>query len=140
MGVFVVNLVKPGLTASYEQRLENRRDFEAWLHANERQSPDGKWLTDATAADASTVVDATLDAQIADVRSGDRGPLEFIHEMVPSNVFEALTDGSMLQIIVFAIFFGVILGFGESRSISFGGFVLWAIIGIGFYTLSERNR
>ncbi|MEN9940482.1 MAG: hypothetical protein RIR61_1289, partial [Bacteroidota bacterium] len=58
MGVFVVNLVKPGLTASYEQRLENRRDFEAWLHANERQSPDGKWLTDATAADASTVVDA----------------------------------------------------------------------------------
>jgi|688.fasta_scaffold192144_3 hypothetical protein len=39
-----------------------------------------------------------------------------------------------------SLFFGVILGFGESRSISFGGFVLWAIIGIGFYTLSERNR
>ena len=109
MGVFAVNLVKPGFTASDAQRMENRHDFEAWLRATGKQSPDGQWLTDATAADATTAVDAALDAQIADVRSGKRGPLEFLHEMVPSNVFEALTDGSMLQIIVFAIFFGVIL-------------------------------
>jgi Na+/H+-dicarboxylate symporter len=108
-GVFVVNLVKPGLTASYEQRMENRRGFEAWLRANDRPSPDGQWLTDATAAEAVSTVDASLDAQIASVRGGSRGPLEFLHEMVPSNVFEALNDGSMLQIIVFAIFFGVIL-------------------------------
>ncbi|MFM8565764.1 MAG: dicarboxylate/amino acid:cation symporter [Bacteroidota bacterium] len=109
LGVFAVNLVQPGTQASTEQRMENRRGFEAWLRANDRPSPDGQWLTDATAAEAVTSVDAKLDAQIADVRAGDRGPLEFLHEMVPSNVFEALSDGSMLQIIVFAIFFGVIL-------------------------------
>jgi Na+/H+-dicarboxylate symporter len=109
MGVFAVNLVEPGKTASPEQRMENRRGFEAWLHANQRPSPDGMWRTDATASEAVTSVDANLDAQIAEVRGGERGPLEFLHEMVPSNVFEALTAGSMLQIIVFAIFFGVIL-------------------------------
>ena len=109
MGVFVVNLIKPGFTASEEQRMENRRGFEAWLHATGKPSPDGQWLTDATAADASTAVDTGLNEQIASVESSGRGPLEWIHEMVPSNVFEALSAGSMLQIIVFAIFFGVVL-------------------------------
>ena len=109
MGVFVVNMIKPGLTASEAQRMENRRGFEAWLHAAGKPSPDGQWLTDATAAEASTAVDTRLNEQIASVESSGRGPLEWIHEMVPSNVFEALSVGSMLQIIVFAIFFGVVL-------------------------------
>jgi Na+/H+-dicarboxylate symporter len=109
MGVFVVNLIKPGFTASEEQRMENRRGFEAWLHATGKPSPDGQWLTDATAADASAVVDTRLNEQIASVEASDRGPLEWMQEMVPSNVFEALSAGSMLQIIVFAIFFGVVL-------------------------------
>ncbi len=109
MGVFVVNMIKPGLTASNAQRMENRRGFEAWLHAAGKPSPDGQWLTDATAAEASTAVDSRLNEQIARVESSDRGPLEWMQEMVPSNVFEALSAGSMLQIIVFAIFFGVVL-------------------------------
>ena len=109
MGVFVVNMIKPGLTASNAQRMENRRGFEAWLHAAGKPSPDGQWLTDATAAEASSSVDSRLNEQIASVESSDRGPLEWMQEMVPSNVFEALSAGSMLQIIVFAIFFGVVL-------------------------------
>ncbi len=109
MGVFVANLIKPGLAASEEQRMENRRGFEAWLHASGKESPDGQWLTDATAADASTVDNNGLNEQIVNVESSRRGPIEWIHEMVPSNVFGALSEGNMLQIIVFAIFFGVIL-------------------------------
>ena len=109
LGLFVVNLIQPGLTASDTQRMENRRGFEAWLHATGRPSPDGQWLTDATAAEASAVVDTRLNEQIASVEASDRGPLEWMQEMVPSNVFEALSAGSMLQIIVFAIFFGVVL-------------------------------
>ena len=109
LGLFVVNLIQPGLTASDAQRMENRRGFEAWLHAAGKPSPDGQWLTDATAAEASTAVDTRLNEQIASVESSDRGPLEWMQEMVPSNVFEALSAGSMLQIIVFAIFFGVVL-------------------------------
>ena len=109
MGVFVANLIKPGLAASEEQRMENRRGFEAWLHASGKESPDGQWLTDATAADASTVDNTGLNEQIVNVESSRRGPIEWIHEMVPSNVFGALSEGNMLQIIVFAIFFGVIL-------------------------------
>jgi Na+/H+-dicarboxylate symporter len=79
------------------------------LHATGKPSPDGQWLTDATAAEASAVVDTRLNEQIASVEASDRGPLEWMQEMVPSNVFEALSAGSMLQIIVFAIFFGVVL-------------------------------
>ena len=109
LGLFVVNLIQPGLTASDAQRMENRRGFEAWLHAAGKPSPDGQWLTDATAAEASTAVYTRLNEQIASVESSDRGPLEWMQEMVPSNVFEALSAGSMLQIIVFAIFFGVVL-------------------------------
>jgi Na+/H+-dicarboxylate symporter len=109
MGVFMANFIKPGLAASEEQRMENRRGFEAWLHASGKESPDGQWLTDATAADASTVDNTGLNEQIVNVESSRRGPIEWIHEMVPSNVFGALSEGNMLQIIVFAIFFGVIL-------------------------------
>jgi Na+/H+-dicarboxylate symporter len=108
-GLLVVNLVKPGKAADHAQRLENRRGFEAWLKASGKPSPDGQWLTDATAADNAEVLDASLAAKIETVQAGDRGPLAFLTEMVPSNVFEALSAGSMLQIIVFAIFFGVVL-------------------------------
>ena len=108
-GLMVVNLVQPGKTADHAQRMENRRGFEAWLKATGKPSPDGQWLTEATAADNVEAMDASLAAKIETVQSGDRGPLAFLTEMVPSNVFEALSAGSMLQIIVFAIFFGVVL-------------------------------
>lgn len=108
-GLLVVNLVQPGTAADHGQRLDNRRGFEAWLKATGKPSPDGKWLTNATAAENVEALDASLAAKIETVQSGDRGPLAFLTEMVPSNVFEALSAGSMLQIIVFAIFFGVVL-------------------------------
>ncbi|MGA1398545.1 MAG: dicarboxylate/amino acid:cation symporter [Schleiferiaceae bacterium] len=108
-GLMVVNVVNPGESADLAQRTENRRGFEAWLKATGKPSPDGQWLTDATAADNLDVADAALAAKISTVQSGTRGPLDFLTEMVPSNVFEALNAGSMLQIIVFAIFFGVVL-------------------------------
>ncbi|MGA0818739.1 MAG: dicarboxylate/amino acid:cation symporter, partial [Schleiferiaceae bacterium] len=108
-GLMVVNVVNPGESADLAQRTENRRGFEAWLKATGKPSPDGQWLTDATAADNLDLADAALAAKISTVQSGTRGPLDFLTEMVPSNVFEALNAGSMLQIIVFAIFFGVVL-------------------------------
>jgi Na+/H+-dicarboxylate symporter len=45
--------------------------------------------------------------QTADAQSSS-GPLSFVEDMVPSNVFKALGDnGSMLQVIFFVIFFGI---------------------------------
>lgn len=38
----------------------------------------------------------------------DAGPLDFVLEMIPSNLFSALSDnGNMLQVIFFVIFFGI---------------------------------
>jgi Na+/H+-dicarboxylate symporter len=40
----------------------------------------------------------------------DQGPLQFIEDLVPSNVFDALADnGSMLKVIFFVVFFGICL-------------------------------
>lgn len=40
----------------------------------------------------------------------DKGPLQFVVDMVPSNLFKALSNnGSMLQVIFFTIFFGISL-------------------------------
>jgi proton glutamate symport protein len=60
-------------------------------------------MTDAYAGNSGiTSKLETADSQI------NGGPLDFIVEMVPSNLFGALSDnGSMLQVIFFIIFFGI---------------------------------
>ncbi len=43
-----------------------------------------------------------------DVNTGDSGPLQFIIDVVPDNIFRATTENtSMLQVIFFAIIFGI---------------------------------
>ena len=54
---------------------------------------------------------SSLGAKIEEAKKqGNRGPLEFIVEMVPGNIFEAMSkNGKMLQVIFFTILFGVSL-------------------------------
>lgn len=48
--------------------------------------------------------------QIKQADNADRGPLGFLDDIVPANIFEALTEnGKMLQIIFFAVLFGIAL-------------------------------
>ena len=37
------------------------------------------------------------------------GPLQPLVDVVPKNIFKALSDMAMLQIIFFAVFFGIVL-------------------------------
>ena len=80
IGLSIVNLIKPGNTISDETRKE---------------------LLSAYASDAAakqTVASAQKEA----------GPLQALVDMVPSNIFAAMQDnGNMLQVIFFAIFFGI---------------------------------
>jgi Na+/H+-dicarboxylate symporter len=49
-------------------------------------------------------------------KATEQAPLQPLVDLVPSNIFEALADVEMLQIIFFAIFFGAIVtGLSESR-------------------------
>ena len=80
IGLVLVNLIKPGETISEDTRSELLANYEG---------------------DAST--------RIADAnRQKESGPLQALEDIVPSNIFAAASDnGNMLQIIFFAIFFGI---------------------------------
>ncbi|MEM6328903.1 MAG: dicarboxylate/amino acid:cation symporter [Planctomycetota bacterium] len=68
----------------------------------------GRGVTEETreklAAQSQDVVDAKI-AAAADLKA--QGPLQPLVDMVPSNVVQSAADNQMLQVIVFAIFFGV---------------------------------
>lgn len=80
IGLTLVNLIKPGNSISEETRTE---------------------LVDNYKGDA--------DSKIAQAnKQKESGPLQAMEDLVPSNIFSAASDnGNMLQVIFFAIFFGV---------------------------------
>lgn len=80
IGLGLVNLIQPGNAISEETRDD---------------------LLSSYAGDATT--------RIADAnRQKDAGPLQALEDIVPSNIFAAASDnGNMLQVIFFAIFFGL---------------------------------
>lgn len=82
VGLGIVNLVKPGSSITPETLVK---------------------LTESYTQDAGQRV---VQAQ----ERSEQGPLQFLVDMVPQNVFEAAGDnGNMLQVIFFVIFFGLSL-------------------------------
>jgi Na+/H+-dicarboxylate symporter len=80
IGLTLVNLIEPGKTITEETRTDLISSYE----------------TDASI----TIEDAR--------RQRDVGPLQALEDIVPSNIFAAASDNaSMLQVIFFAIFFGI---------------------------------
>ena len=80
IGLVLVNLIAPGKTISEETRSDLISSYEG---------------------DASVRIS---DAQ----KQKDAGPLQALEDLVPSNIFGAASDnGNMLQVIFFAIFFGL---------------------------------
>ena len=82
IGLIVVNTINPGSSISPELMAEISGTYEEKANAK---------ISSAGAA-------------------ADRGPLQFLVDMVPDNFFKAASNnGSMLQIIFFVIFFGISL-------------------------------
>lgn len=80
IGLLVVNIVQPGKSISQETRTE---------------------LLESYKADAESKKEAAM-------KQKDAGPLQALQDLIPSNIVSAASDnGNMLQIIVFAIFFGI---------------------------------
>ncbi len=122
IGLLVVNVFSPGELADDQQRLRNRIDYELWVRATahvdvpldgkcascdpanaalvaevaeaRKSAPPEEWLTEKMSAASSTT---------------GQGPLQFLVDMVPSNIFLSFNDSLMLQVIFFAIFFGITL-------------------------------
>ncbi|MFM1875711.1 MAG: hypothetical protein RL266_1448 [Bacteroidota bacterium] len=121
LGLLLVNIIEPGKLIDPAQRLDNRLSFELWAQENGHEMKDGNcFMCDETNADRLAVVREKMNSQVPDEQLQSKmkaasstkgaGPLQFVVDMVPSNIFLSLNDnGLMLQVIFFAIFFGVTL-------------------------------
>ena len=121
----MVNIFKPGHTISEEQKIENRLQYELWCKESKNEIKDGKnYLADEKYQKYVAIAQKKyLDqkSEIADNKDWDKRknnvskqkdarPLQFLVDVVPTNIFHALTDLKlMLQIIFFAAFFGAML-------------------------------
>lgn len=122
VGLVVVNLFQPGSYIEEGQRVKNRLKYELWAES----TPGGRildgqrYLSNPQYADlveeAESAMAAELNNQSVEERMKaaeqfkEAGPMQFLVDFVPDNIFAALTDsGKMLQVIFFGIFFGVML-------------------------------
>ncbi|WP_421873453.1 dicarboxylate/amino acid:cation symporter [Marinoscillum sp.] len=122
VGLLLVNMIKPGDYIDNDQRVKNRISYELWVNETTGVKPkDNKdFLSDPKYADvvAEVTNDPDYAAPKTDIsdkmaaaeQTKDAPPLQFIVDMVPENIIESIANNKlMLQVIFFAIFFGVTL-------------------------------
>ncbi|WP_339610187.1 cation:dicarboxylase symporter family transporter, partial [uncultured Roseivirga sp.] len=119
IGLVLVNVIRPGDFIDEEQRIKNRLQYEEWVSATDGvEILDGKhfledpkyngldFRKEMTEAEKKLVEEKRATAE----EKKDEGPLSFLVDMVPENIISSLSnDKLMLQVIFFAIFFGVCL-------------------------------
>ncbi len=81
----------------------------------------GEGIAEATVAKLESTYSSAegVQSKLAEAsKQQERGPLQFLEEMVPDNAFKAFTDnGKMLQVIVFTILFAIsMLLIGEKKA------------------------
>ncbi len=116
VGLFVVNSFGPGKLVDENTRTEKRKDYERFVYQNEdvEFKDDIRLLGKEAIAKAKEgeykIEDPEVRKRIEMAKeTKERGPLSFLVEMIPSNIFLSLNNSLMLQVIVFSIFFGVTL-------------------------------
>lgn len=122
VGLLLVNTIKPGKYIDENQRIKNRISYELWVDQTQGVKPkDNKdFLSNPKYADVVQEVtnDPDYQADRADVaekmksaeKTKDQPMLQFFVEMVPENILESISDNKlMLQVIFFALFFGITL-------------------------------
>jgi len=136
IGLALVNIYMPGKWASEEQLTDNRISYELWAKQENVELKDGKcFLCDdqykervasiqSRTASTQISTDVLEKIKVAQQRKND-GPLQFVVDMVPSNIFVSLNDnGLMLQVIFFALFFGtVVLSIPDEKTTGIVSFV-----------------
>ncbi|MEQ8626566.1 dicarboxylate/amino acid:cation symporter [Ekhidna sp.] len=117
LGLLLVNTVKPGTHLDDEQRIKNRISYELWAESEGVEMKDRKdFLTNPKYADYVEEVSGQpqdLSEKVAEVKSSaesskEAPPLQFLVDIVPENLVFAISNNRlMLQVIFFAIFFGI---------------------------------
>lgn len=130
VGLILVNLVNPGKQTNEEIKKDHRLMYEVWAVDNGVPIKDGKNLMTEVGPERLATIRAELSKEMQDesykmamekkaqaAKNKDQGPLQPLVDIVPENLILSLGDGKlMLQVIFFAIFFGVALALipGES--------------------------
>lgn len=129
VGLVLVNLIKPGHFIEENQRIKNRVMYELWVQDATGQPPvDGRsFLTDPKfktqlegALTLSEIEELRKQVNISPASIKDKlksanatkegSPLDFMVDMVPQNIVLSISNNKlMLQVIFFAIFFGITL-------------------------------
>ena len=122
IGLVIVNVAKPGALADDDQRLRNRIDYELWVRETTgvERPLDGQCFScdeanravveQVMAARQAGGADDWIGEKVQQAKATkDAGPLQFLVDMVPSNIFLSFNNTLMLQVIFFAIFFGITL-------------------------------
>ncbi|MGB1031407.1 MAG: dicarboxylate/amino acid:cation symporter [Flavobacteriales bacterium] len=119
LGLILVNLFSPGSKVDQSILTDNRIRYEVWQEKTGVQKLDDicysckpenaeKLASIQKEMDASPKNKWVEDKLNKKKGSEEKGPLGALVDVVPSNIFGALTTNSMLQIIFFAIFFGIV--------------------------------
>jgi Na+/H+-dicarboxylate symporter len=127
VGLLLVNVIKPGNFIEEEQRVKNRVKYELWVESTTGGIPkDGRSflkdpqfrtqlesaLTMSEIEDLKSKVNDNPDKVKERLKTANKtksdGPLKFVVDMVPENVILSVSNNKlMLQVIFFAIFFGL---------------------------------
>ena len=123
LGLVLVNIIQPGTLVDDDTRIDNRISYELWAQSKNIPIKDGvHFLEDEQYKDRIAVVaerekakkiDPAIAKKLKTVEENkNAGPLKPLEDIVPQNIFKSLTDnGLMLQVIFFALFFGISLLF-----------------------------
>ncbi|MDH5366292.1 MAG: dicarboxylate/amino acid:cation symporter [Cyclobacteriaceae bacterium] len=123
IGLLLVNVVKPGSFVEEGQRIKNRIKYEQWANNNNIEILDGKTFTnnpkytDVVSEVRSEGVEMTdeekkvVESRMSSAKQNkDASPLKFLVDIIPENIVLSISNnGLMLQVIFFAIFFGITL-------------------------------
>ena len=121
VGLLVVNIYKPGTRVAEDTRKEFRISYELWQKSTEGVpvldeiclscDPTNKELVKKIQKkEGMSNQNQWVEDKLNKAESTKRqSPLQPLIDLVPSNIFQALADMSMLQIIFFAVFFGMVL-------------------------------
>ncbi|MGJ8592894.1 MAG: dicarboxylate/amino acid:cation symporter [Aquaticitalea sp.] len=123
LGLILVNTIKPGKLIDHQSRIDNRISYEIWADSQGHEIKDGvNYLKDPKFMKRAQEISDLTKSELKDVSVSDKmetanaqkqtSPLQPIVDIVPDNFFKSLSNnGLMLQVIFFALFFGVSLLF-----------------------------
>ncbi len=121
VGLLLVNIWQPGKKVDAETRLDKRIEYEIWLEQNPSvmrldsihelaKAENQERIADVKGRLAISQTDESLAKKITEAeKTKQKGPLQPLVDVFPDNIFTALADMQMLQIIFFALFFGIVL-------------------------------